>query len=249
MGGVQRRMRTWPKQGGMCSLRLAEQRVHVGRSSPKTTPPLARAHSCARLCTAEEEEAGKTVEDKPTDAECGEYGRFWDQFGKAIKLGIIEDATNRNRLAKLLRFHTSKSTDKVTSLDEYISRMKEGQQYIYYVAGSSQEELSKSPFVERLLKKDYEVRGGRVWGRPGQGWEAVRARAAAVVLHRPTVSQPLLRLRSPVLHDPCVNAAAAASTAHQQPPCPARLLCAATPPYMPLLNAALCCVAACRSST
>lgn len=121
------------------------------------------------LLPAEKEEAGETVEDKIEEKLCGQYDTFWSQFGKAIKLGIIEDATNRNRLAKLLRFNTSKSTDKLTSLDEYIARMKEGQQYIYYVAGSSQEELSNSPFVEKLLKKGYEVRcwDGALDGKAG----------------------------------------------------------------------------------
>ncbi len=66
---------------------------------------------------------------------------------------MIEDTTNRGRLAKLLRFHTSKSTDKLTSLDEYVSRMKAGQKDIYYLAGNSKEEVAKSPFVEQLLRK------------------------------------------------------------------------------------------------
>ncbi len=79
-------------------------------------------------------EKGET-EDKPSEKECGLYGKFYEQFGRAIKLGIIEDSTNRNRLAKLLRFHTSKSGDQLTNLDEYIARMKEGQKNIYYLAG------------------------------------------------------------------------------------------------------------------
>ncbi|KAG2483309.1 hypothetical protein HYH03_017812 [Edaphochlamys debaryana] len=102
------------------------------------------------------EEKGET-EDKPSEKDCGQYGKFWEQFGRAIKLGIIEDSTNRNRLAKLLRFHTSKSGDKLTTLDEYIGRMKEGQKNIYYLAGTSKEEVAASPFVEQLLKKGYEV--------------------------------------------------------------------------------------------
>ncbi|KAG2435339.1 hypothetical protein HXX76_007412 [Chlamydomonas incerta] len=102
------------------------------------------------------EEKGET-EDKPTEKECGQYAKFWEQFGRAIKLGIIEDTTNRNRLAKLLRFQTSKSGDKLTTLDEYIGRMKEGQKSIYYLAGTSKEEVAGSPFVEQLLRKGYEV--------------------------------------------------------------------------------------------
>ncbi|XP_051139311.1 endoplasmin homolog [Andrographis paniculata] len=87
----------------------------------------------------------------------GQYAKFWNEFGKSIKLGIIEDATNRNRLAKLLRFETSKSEGKLTSLDKYISRMKSGQKDIFYITGTSKEQLEKSPFLERLTKKGYEV--------------------------------------------------------------------------------------------
>ncbi|KAF7817654.1 endoplasmin-like protein [Senna tora] len=91
------------------------------------------------------------------DEKRGQYAKFWNEFGKSIKLGIIEDATNRNRLAKLLRFESSKSEGKLTSLDEYISRMKSGQKDIFYITGSSKEQLEKSPFLERLKKKNYEA--------------------------------------------------------------------------------------------
>ncbi|KAK4434630.1 Endoplasmin [Sesamum alatum] len=87
----------------------------------------------------------------------GQYTKFWNEFGRSIKLGIIEDATNRNRLAKLLRFETNKSDGKLTSLDQYISRMKSGQKDIFYITGTSKEQLEKSPFLERLTKKNYEV--------------------------------------------------------------------------------------------
>ncbi|KAH6780204.1 Chaperone protein htpG family protein [Perilla frutescens var. hirtella] len=87
----------------------------------------------------------------------GQYTKFWNEFGKSIKLGIIEDATNRNRLAKLLRFETTKSEGKLTSLDRYISRMKSGQKDIFYITGSSKEQLENSPFLEILKKKNYEV--------------------------------------------------------------------------------------------
>ncbi|KAK4768568.1 hypothetical protein SAY87_003709 [Trapa incisa] len=91
------------------------------------------------------------------DEKKGQYTKFWNEFGKSIKLGIIEDSTNRNRLAKLLRFETTKSDGKLTSLDQYISRMKSGQKDIFYITGSSKEQLEKSPFLERLKKKNYEV--------------------------------------------------------------------------------------------
>ncbi|TVU07586.1 hypothetical protein EJB05_40949, partial [Eragrostis curvula] len=100
----------------------------------------------------------KTDEEKSAmEEKKGQYAKFWNEFGKSIKLGIIEDATNRNRLAKLLRFESSKSDGKLVSLDEYISRMKSGQKDIFYITGSSKEQLEKSPFLERLTKKNYEV--------------------------------------------------------------------------------------------
>lgn len=91
------------------------------------------------------------------DDKKGQYTKFWNEFGKSIKLGIIEDAANRNRLAKLLRFESTKSDGKLTSLDQYISRMKAGQKDIFYITGTSKEQLEKSPFLERLMKKNYEV--------------------------------------------------------------------------------------------
>ncbi|XP_022251172.1 endoplasmin-like [Limulus polyphemus] len=86
-----------------------------------------------------------------------DYEKFWKEYSTNVKLGIIEDPTNRTRLAKLLRFISSNDPEKLTSLAEYVERMKEKQEHIYYIAGSSLEEVKKSPFVERLLKKGYEV--------------------------------------------------------------------------------------------
>merc|ERR1712227_138352 len=86
-----------------------------------------------------------------------EYLKFWKEFAKAIKLGLYEDSSNRTKLAKLLRFQTSKSGDNFTSLEKYISRMKKGQKSIYYISGESKEAVEKSPYLERLCKKGYEV--------------------------------------------------------------------------------------------
>ncbi|XP_057490061.1 endoplasmin homolog [Actinidia eriantha] len=96
-------------------------------------------------------------ESSDIDGKKGQYAKFWNEFGKSVKLGIIEDATNRNRLAKLLRFESTKSGGKLTSLDQYISRMKSGQKDIFYITGTNKEQLEKSPFLERLTKKNYEV--------------------------------------------------------------------------------------------
>ena len=104
----------------------------------------------------DEDEAAVAADDS-ADEEETKYDKFWKNYGKAIKLGIIEDASNRTRLAKLMRFYTSKSPTKLVSLEQYVERMKPGQKSIYYLAGESREALEKSPFLEKLLHKDLEV--------------------------------------------------------------------------------------------
>merc|ERR1712002_1031834 len=83
------------------------------------------------------------------------YEAFWKEYSTNVKLGVIEDTANRTRLAKLLRFVSS--SGKLVSLADYVENMKEKQEQIFYMAGGSKEEVEKSPFVERLLKKGYEV--------------------------------------------------------------------------------------------
>merc|ERR1712216_145287 len=86
-----------------------------------------------------------------------DYKKFYEQFGKNLKLGIHEDSTNRAKLADLLRYQTSKSGDEMISLKEYVDRMKEGQSDIYYMTGESVAQVSSSPFIETLRKKGFEV--------------------------------------------------------------------------------------------
>ncbi|CAJ1405765.1 unnamed protein product [Effrenium voratum] len=86
-----------------------------------------------------------------------DYKKFYEQFGKCLKLGVHEDSTNRTKVAELLRFHTSKSGDEQISLKEYVDRMKEGQNDIYYITGESIQAVSSSPFLETLRKKGIEV--------------------------------------------------------------------------------------------
>merc|ERR1712078_518369 len=86
-----------------------------------------------------------------------DYKKFYEQFGKNLKLGIHEDSTNRTKIAELLRFNTSKSGDEQISLKEYVDRMKEGQNDIYYITGESIAQVSSSPFLECLRKKGLEV--------------------------------------------------------------------------------------------
>merc|ERR1712119_7960 len=86
-----------------------------------------------------------------------QFQKLYVQFGKNLKLGIHEDSQNRKKLAGFLRYYSSQSTEEVTSLADYVTRMKENQKDIYYITGESKEQVQNSVFVERVVKRGFEV--------------------------------------------------------------------------------------------
>merc|ERR1711871_1780909 len=110
-----------------------------------------------KLATEKADENGGDDSDKESETK-KDYITFWEAFGKNVKLGLIEDSSNRTKLSKLLRFKTSHDDGKEWfSLEDYVSRMKENQANIYYISGSSMDAVKDSAFMEQMRKKNLEV--------------------------------------------------------------------------------------------
>jgi molecular chaperone HtpG len=86
-----------------------------------------------------------------------DFMKFYEQFGKNIKLGIHEDSSNREKLSDLLMFYSTTSGDNMVTFKEYIENMQESQKSIYYITGESKKAVENSPFIEKCKKRNYEV--------------------------------------------------------------------------------------------
>jgi len=86
-----------------------------------------------------------------------DFNKFYEAFGKNIKYAIHDDSANRDKLADFLRYHSTKSGNDLISLKDYITRMKEGQEFIFYVCGETKKAVESSPFLESLKTRGFEV--------------------------------------------------------------------------------------------
>merc|ERR1712100_567576 len=104
-----------------------------------------------------EEKKDDAEEKKDKKDEESTWAKFYKEFNKNLKMGCYEDDSNRSKISKLLRFLTSKPTDKEISLDKYLDQMGENQESIYYMSGDQMETMSKAPALQIFKKKDIEV--------------------------------------------------------------------------------------------
>jgi heat shock protein beta len=105
----------------------------------------------------EEEDGDDKKEDKAVVEGAGDFDAFYAQYSKSIKLGVIEDKKNRNKLVKLLRYQSSKSNGKLISFEDYVDRAKENQNNIFYMTCSSIAACEATPVLEKFVKRGFEV--------------------------------------------------------------------------------------------
>lgn len=139
--------------------KMADEEGDEDSEEEETTDEESEEPQVENEVSSEEEDDAQTEAEKEKLAQerKDRYKTFWKEFGKNIKLGIIEDSSNREKLAKLSRWYSSHNSTELTSFDQYIGRAKEGQDSIYYLAGESKEIILSHPTIQKLLKKGYEV--------------------------------------------------------------------------------------------
>merc|ERR1712038_641877 len=142
---------------------LAQSRVLKVMSKKIVRKVLEMLRKMAEREEDDEDDEDEDDEDEDEEEEEEEEGReayskFWEEFGKSIKMGILQDRKNKSKLAKLLRFPSSKTEDdKPISLESYVERMQDDQKKIYYITGETLDIVKTCPAIEKLLKLDYEV--------------------------------------------------------------------------------------------
>lgn len=112
------------------------------------------------MTDAEIDELDKKMDEKKEEMK-SQYEKFWGEFGKSVKSGLVEDVPNRKKLAEISRFYSSfNETKTLTSLDEYLERQQElghNETDIYYIGGEEKEKMMNIPVVKGLVEREYEV--------------------------------------------------------------------------------------------
>jgi molecular chaperone HtpG len=90
-------------------------------------------------------------------ADAEKYATFWREFGRAVKEGLLDDFENREAILEISSFASTHDAEKPTSLREYVERMKDGQEHIYFMTGESRSAIENSPHMEAFRAKGYEV--------------------------------------------------------------------------------------------
>jgi molecular chaperone HtpG len=124
--------------------------LNVSRESVQATAMIARIKKI--LTNQVTKELERLADDDPET-----YATFWRNFGQFIKEGIASDQFGREKLYPLVRFHTTSHPQTWTSLDEYVDRMKDGQEKIYYILGDDPGSVARSPHLDYFRKHGYEV--------------------------------------------------------------------------------------------
>ena len=124
-----------------------------------------------------------TVKDMMTNKAEG-YQTFWTQFGRAVKEGLVSDVENRNSILDITSFESTHDPEAPTTLRQYVERMKEGQEHIYYMTGESRAVIESSPHMEAFRAKGFEVLlltdpVDEVWVEPAMEFDGKRFQSIA----------------------------------------------------------------------